>query len=829
MKKILRVLILMVIFVIAVAGFVFLTRNRNEDMTIEMGNATLPMVSFEVGGYEVNLANGYLDEMHIPAMRNHITPLDSEGKLHIRIHSFEYTIKEITVEVYTMDGNAILFKQKLRIEEDKGQIELAEEIAEIREAMVKIVIETAEDVPVNYYTRIVKNEELNMKKSIEFAKDFHEKTFEKINDSEIRQYLETDAAKDIKKIGTVTIYSEIEDVMWRDMKAKREGEISWEIKEANPAYTSLKLNYIVTTAEEGSRFFVEEFMRVSSGAENNYLFSYHRTMQQEFLQETEMITKKGIDYGISKEPQYAYTANREITDITFVQNQELWVYNYKTGDLKNLFSFKRAEKEDVRHMNDNHEIRILSIDEVGNVNFAVYGYMNRGTYEGRVGIALYRFDREIGTVEERAFIPSNIPYEVMKYEYTDTLYCDAGENILYLMSSGTLYKINLDNQESEKLTEDLVKEQYVSSENGSILAYQVENEEAGIQVMNFETGESYFITENAGESLRALGFIGNDLVYGTQRESDRGKNSIGEEIRPMYKVDIINEEQKIEKTYQVEGILVERAVIDKEMIVLHRIRRGDAGYITESEDYITGNIVEEENEIFVEQYRGNFYERRIRIVRARGFSELPSKVTIPKAVLYEGPQIIEMPKQEENGYYYVYAIGDMLGKYEQAGTAIQKAKEYSGVVISEGEYIWESGNRNLWKNIVEITAFTPRQGESTLAACIRHIFEYEGIEADAMAKMAEGKSVETILEEGIGMKAVSLNGCSAEDVLYLISKGAPVIAMINESEAVLLTGYDGSLITYVNPVDGRKPSIARRVMNEMLETGGNIMYGYIRE
>ena len=38
----------------------------------------------------------------------------------------------------------------------------------------------------------------------------------------------------------------------------------------------------------------------------------------------------------------------------------------------------------------------------------VYGYMNRGEYEGRVGIVLYRYDSLFDRIEEQIYIPNSL-------------------------------------------------------------------------------------------------------------------------------------------------------------------------------------------------------------------------------------------------------------------------------------------------------------------------------------------------------------------------------------------------------------------------------------
>ena len=54
------------------------------------------------------------------------------------------------------------------------------------------------------------------------------------------------------------------------------------------------------------------------------------------------------------------------------------------------------------------------MDAEGNVNFMVYGYMNRGQYEGRVAIVLYKYIRADQRIEELVYIPVDEPYQRLK-------------------------------------------------------------------------------------------------------------------------------------------------------------------------------------------------------------------------------------------------------------------------------------------------------------------------------------------------------------------------------------------------------------------------------
>ena len=100
-----------------------------------------------------------------------------------------------------------------------------------------------------------------------------------------------------------------------------------------------------------------------------------------------------------------------------------------------------AEGIDERENWNHHDIKIVSVDEAGSIDFVVYGYMNRGTHEGEVGTGVYHYDGLAHTIDEEAFIPSKTSYEVLKAEMGKMLYLNE-KNEFYLMMDDSLYRIN---------------------------------------------------------------------------------------------------------------------------------------------------------------------------------------------------------------------------------------------------------------------------------------------------------------------------------------------------------------------------------------------------
>ena len=108
-KRLIEAGILTAVFIVAVAIFSYLTNRGNDDMTADMGGATLPRVYFSTDGFGVNPLNAYSQKMDIPTMRDTITPVVNQ-QLEMNVEAFENKISFVDYTVYTIDGEEKLLE-----------------------------------------------------------------------------------------------------------------------------------------------------------------------------------------------------------------------------------------------------------------------------------------------------------------------------------------------------------------------------------------------------------------------------------------------------------------------------------------------------------------------------------------------------------------------------------------------------------------------------------------------------------------------------------------------------------------------------------------------
>lgn len=803
--------ILVAVFVFAVIIFSYVTNKENSnDMLADMGSASRPQVSFSCNGYEVNSLPVYAKDMEITAVRDTVTPVSSE-QLELKVKAYDNSIESLEYAVYTLDGEEKLLDGKVGQPQETAVLPLDKEGLLAEERVLEIILNMEEEKRAYLYTRIVDSTETNVFECLNYIRVFHEDALNKADDSVVKSSIEPNEEGDNTTFAHVTINSDYDHVSWGSLEPEVENSELWNIKEINSTYTSVQLQYRVRCKGEENEsdiYSVKEFFRVRHIPEGNkdYLLDYDRTMKQIFDSSHQTLSDKGITLGIA-DGDVSYMSNKDGTIVSFVQARELWNYNKETDALSLVFSFADAENTDIRNLFPQHEIKLLQMDEKGNTVFSVFGYMNRGSHEGEVGIAVYYYDTEQNSVEEKVFVSSKRSYERVIYELGDLVYYSVSNNIFYVLSDGTLYEVDADNGKKTELATGLSDSQYVVSDDGKLAAYRKQADKSGggsVAVKNFSTGEERTVEGASDEIICPLGFMNNDFVYGVSRKEDAGKTVSGQETAPMYKVIIENSKGKTVKTYEQEGFYILGAEFEDGLITLDRATKDGTTYTGTSEDYITNNEKKGKSKIYAEVYVTELKETQTRLVFEDGIEDVKPELLKPKQVLRNNVEVVTFEDEDAQEKCYVYGYGGLQGIYDSAGKAIQAADMYNGVVVSKRQtYIWQRGNRDLKYSISgkdeEIRTICARlnNGESA---------------ADIMGDISDGKSID-------------LTGCDAEQLLYIVNQDTPVIAMLDTKTAVVIVGYGEGFITYKNSGGGQNV-MSYEEMNGMTAGSGHTYVAY---
>lgn len=800
--------ILFVVFVVAVVVFEYMTSRGNDDLMADIGNASLPRVYFTVDGYGVNALNAYAEEMDITTMRDAVTPVVGQ-KVTVNIEAEETKVSSVEYAVYTMDGEQVLIEDKINEVKDQVEIPLARELTS-RERMLKLTLH-ADGKSIYYYTRIADAADCNLTDCMDYIYDFHENALKKVENVGIGVALEQDDPDGDTSFSHVTIHSSFDQVTWGDLEPQVTGRERWKITEMTPSYLSVLLEYDVSCVGEENEtdlYAVKEFFKVRKSSGQVSLSNYDRTMEQIFDGSKKVLSEKGVLLGIT-DPDVSYVVSGDREIVTFVQADEIWNYDREQDQLSQLFSFRDAENADVRNKVSDHSVQILYVDQKGNATFSVSGYMNRGNHEGYVGVAVYYYDIETNSIEEKAFVSSSKSAAVAQEELNSLIYYNPKTNVIYMLTGGSLHEIDIELNQDEVLIEGLEERQYAASDDGKWLAYQTGEtltESTEVTVKNLYDESEYTVTSGKDECILPLGFVGNDFVYGLAKQSDIGKTLSGEMAVPMHQIEICTEKEEVIKTYEGGKYYILDAEIADGMITLDRAQKEGNTYTSAKADYISSNQEKEESNIMLDSYVTELKETQMRLTYVDGIRDKTPKVLKPKQVVQDEPALPTFGDDVEETGYYVYGLGELQGICETAGEAIQLADSVSGVVVTtDGQCVWERGNRYL--------VFTLTGAEGTLNRLQNELKSGTGA-VEAVQKVTDGEVLE-------------LAGCTTEQVLYLINQGTPVVGVRAGASAIILTGYDETHVRYLDTESGESKTATQDEMDVMLRSSGRMYIGYL--
>lgn len=838
-KTIIRIAVCVVVFLASALIIGSIMNQGHNNMTMEMAPATLPMITMESGGVACNELHGNTVEMDVAYQKDCITLLGEGRQANFTVDTFGREITGISTEVRSIDGSRLIENSEVTGWKANGKsfsvsLTLKDLIDTNTQYSLTLILELEGEQKVYYYTTILWNDDVHISEILEFATDFHGKLYDKEVAKELTKYLEPNSKlTDNGTFHKVNIHSSFQQITWGSLEPVQEDAASIRLTQISGNVASLLMDFVVSTGEGKNKIYynVEEYYRVRYTSERMYLLDYERTMTQ-IPDTTRMYANDKILLGITDE-NVDMMESADGNTVVFSDMGQLLSYNAATNGLTVIFSFYDKDNADRRTLYDNHGIKILDVDEGGNVKFAVYGYMNRGRHEGETGIQIISYDNSLNTIEEEVYIPYSKSYAVLKDEMEQLLYRNRQQHVYFFLENG-VYDVDLENRSAEQLVSIRQDDSLQVSENHEIIVWQEGddiNHSNQLNVRNLNTGEQTVIRAEDGEAIRPLGFMGEDIIYGVARESDIRTENSGQIFYPMYKVCISNSSGDNLKEYGQDGIYIVDCAIEGNQITLSRIQRSENGSYQEIlDDQIMNNVEEEPGQNKVVTADIDIYERYVQIQTNTTIDTKTIKVLNPKEVVFEGGRELTLDAVSEVSRYYVYNAYGVQGIYSAPGKAVKEAYDSAGVVANDrGITVWLKGNRVSRNQIMAIKEESVTDQKNSLTVCLDNILRHAGITRNTEYDLAQGKTAIQILEENMtGVQVLDLSGCSLDAVLYYVNQDIPVLAILEDGEAVLVTGFNEFNVVIMEPSTGK---LYKKGMNDAttwFAENGNHFISYMK-
>lgn len=837
MKKFIgKLTVCIVVFIITLFISSSIYNQGNKELTTNMTQASLPLVHITTNGIAYNYLHGLRQEMDGSFFRDTITPLGDSRALTFVIDKYKNNIQGISFEVRSIDGTRLVEQTKVNnYQENEDSIQATITIKDLIEPHVEynwILMLKVGNETLRYYTRIIDGE-YNTYEKLTFVRDFHNKTFDREQAKDLITYLESNTKGDNTTLSRVDIHCSLKQITWADLNVKRIMEPQIIISEIEEQTASIHLNYRVQTVENNKKdeYNIVEFYRIRYTPDRTYLLDYERNMNQLFDPEANIYGGSKIMLGI-RDDNVQMMESDGGSNLAFVNENQLFCYHAADKKIAYLFSF--YDGNDPRSNYDNHNIKILNVDETENVRFMVYGYMNRGKHEGKIGVQVCEYNGMLNTVEELIFIPYNKAYATLKTDMEQLSFINKN-GVFYIYLDGSILAINLLNLTSEEIAGNLQQGSFQVSNTNKMLVWQNSADAYNctkLILMNLNTGERQKIRTSNNNRMLPLGFIGEDLIYGVAQYEDISIDFSGSVTFPMNTVYIQDEQGKVLKTYRQEGIYVTDASIDNNLITLTRIAKSEDGnYSSTSSDQIVNNLADQtgynSSEIVVTQT----YQKIVQLVLKNAIETNKLKITNPLQVLFEGSRELVVNVENPISRYYVYGRYGIDGTFTHESEAINLAYNISGTVVNQnGDYIWKRTTRSVRNQIMAITGKQRTEGSTDLAVCLETILEFCGSIKNVQPMLDSGKTVKQILEENLNnVTALDLTGVSLDAILYYVNQDIPVLVSLENESAMLVIGFNELNVVVMNPETGTVYKIGMNDATNLFRQSGNAFVTYFKK
>lgn len=842
-KTIIRIVVLIVVFILTILIVNGIYNLGMNNLTAEMDNPSLPLVYVNYENTLINCLHGYKTEMNVSVMKESVTPMDDTKTIEMWIDDTNNNCDGYEYELRAINGGTLIEKGSLEdtVKEQgytKLKTSLRMDIDADMEYMFILKLMNGEDVDARYYTRVYVGSDMHVPEILGVVDQFSTCSYDKVEaEKNIASRMEPTNSGNNENLSSIDIHSNFETITYAGLNPMRISQAIPTIKEVCGDFTCIELKYLSIAKSDGKidGFYVTEQYRVKYMDQNTiYILDYTREMEEVFKPDNINTNKNWFRMGISNLTDFQYKTSDENTKIAFVKDGQLWYYDYLNATITQVFSFWQGDYTDSINSYDRHDIKIMDLDDDGNIAFVVYGYMNRGKHEGQQGMCLYRYDSKSYKLDEICFVESDKVFEILKENVEKLAYLNS-DNIFYFVMDEGIYSLDTATKKITQISYDIPLRYISVSNNQHIIAYPDKGDPSlasCINVLNLDTGSNETIECAESQHIEALGIIEDDLIIGTANAQDIVNNPDGTVVFPMSQVTIYDKDRNVVKEYSKSGYYVISSSVDGNIVYLKRVTK-EGNMVKEAEDDFITYKEDDNSEKVSVTYKATTdrYNQLFMIIPSNIYLKKMPKLIMSKELLEDEDNSLQLESATSVNKFYMYAGGRYMGTYDTSQNAIKEASGVSGTVINqEGTVLWRRialvEYNTVTDNIDRRMADTP---EDTFAACVYMLGTYEGNTVDVenvKADVASGMNYADIISKYTGRTGVNISGNDLETCLYYLCKNMPFIAYI-DGHYVLVTSFNGARVRFIDPAYEEDIKLTREEYQRRLDAGGDVIYTYV--
>lgn len=833
-----RIVLYVLIFIgAAVLTYIFtIGKTVYRPNTNDMEAAGLPVIYMTAeGGLKYNYLHGYTSDVNEKLIHDAITPIDNDRRMIISVKQYGCVVSGVSYEVMTPDQEVLVERSTISDYQGRKGVIIAEfEFKDLletgKEYLLKIILNTEKYGEVSYYTRMVKYNEPDVARKLNYVNDFSENTRNEETLSKVTAKLETNSSADNTNLGRVDIHCKLSQVGFGALQPELLSDRYFTITEIDEERASIYVTYKAKTNDDAGVFEynIDEYYRIYQPDETvTYVYNFERWMNQVFKPKSGITGRGEIYLGIRSDTDINMkkSANGNIT--AFELDGNMWTFSATKNNFNQIFSFEDLNTDGVREAYDAHDYKILNVYNNGNVDFLVYGYMNRGMHEGELGISVCQYDAANKLTREIAFIPRTDSYEIIARDIEKLAYLN-DSNILYIYSNNSIFYLDCDTKEYMVVASDVISEVSKLCEEKSIFAYQVGtdiNACTELFILNLNNGQIFSKKAEQGEVVKILGFIDGNVVYGKMKNEMLYESMDGDIITPMYAVTIMDENNKTIRDYKESGIFVTGASFSETQIVFERMTYNEEGSLVYTDtDSILSSASDTGVKLAVVTRATEMRQKEQYISLAVAGAPKAGNNTCKYEYSDNSTVLISEIYEQEPEYYYAYGYGKLYRICQTLSEAMAAAYESGGVVVdSDANTIWNRYKVTEYEIDLPEDVF-PMSGNSLLDAT-NAVLKIAGKEANAEKFYNEGYSTLECLETKFG-KSMDLSGSPIDYALYYVGKGHPLIAKTGDNQYEMVYAYDSYYVYTCDFINGKEKFYSKTIFDELITQYESVLITY---
>ncbi|MBO6108386.1 MAG: hypothetical protein J6P16_03165, partial [Eubacterium sp.] len=570
------------------------TNNEVEGQITTPGKETLPVIRIETLGHVINAMYGYTAPLSDNVIRESVTPIDQNREITLHITPSERRITGISYRITDKGTGEVYADEQVKgidASQKEVPLKIKYSLATSTEYILDIMATLDDGREVHYYTRIKSYlEDSGIDAKLSFIDEFHQNTFSKNKITDVARYLETDPQARNSNLARVTINSSSDLVTWAGMSPKVISDEYITIKEYNMETAAVLLSYFVraNTNSGTETYFIREYYRVRHTALQDYLLAFERTMEADFDPGVASVSSSQLKLGITSDNKGKLLSTADGKGMYFARNEKVFYYDMTDNTIRQLYQIFSDDNDYLRRAYDTTDIRLVAVDEEDSLFFCALGYLPRGSYEGDIGIILYKYEKDKGVIE-LVNLPMETSYEQLFIDFENYSYVSP-RDVFYFTVANTVYAYNISGQRLEILQKNVkdISFKTMESSNCYVWSSSLGNGYGkSITIYNLENDSHQLIqSPSEDEYIRLLGIIESNVVYGYVRKSDITRDSDGTRIIPCYQLLIADTSGTQVKTYEKDGVYIKNAIGSGNVVNIRLCRKTENGYKNAGEDSI---------------------------------------------------------------------------------------------------------------------------------------------------------------------------------------------------------------------------------------------------